>query len=472
MAIRSRGAIRTHRCGKTRRTNKSIPACLAALILGCLLPTAQAGPGRQDHSAESSLRPDSTPAVPSSAVSSSTATAEAEADELSPEELTEIEQATGADAATMAAEQNEASSGEGLAGILGGPTVAALLPDIAVILDVALAVFTDEQPLQTGGHDPQKTGFNLQQLELSLRKSVDPYFRFDANIVFSLFGVELEEAYATTLSLPFNLQVRAGQMLTRFGRLNSTHPHSWEFVDQPFMLGKIFGGEGNRGLGVELSYLTPLPWYVEIIGSTTDATGESTARSFYGANDGGIDSPLDFQNTLAIKQFFELSANWSLLWGLSVANGPNPHGRDTRSDVYGTDLYLKYRPITRASYTIVSLQTEWLYRRRQVPGLVLQDTGGYAQLWWRFAQRWATAGRYEYGTPTYDSSGNIAVDPLDPAQDSERHRASLNVTFWPTEFSRLRLQGSSDFPAWRPKPILATFLALEVVVGSHGAHKF
>ena len=55
---------------------------------------------------------------------------------------------------------------------------------------------------------------------------VDPYFRFDSNLVFSQFGVEIEEAYATTLDLPANLQVRAGQFLTRFGRINATHPHA------------------------------------------------------------------------------------------------------------------------------------------------------------------------------------------------------------------------------------------------------
>ena len=57
------------------------------------------------------------------------------------------------------------------------------------------------------------------------------------------FGVEVEEAYLTTLALPANLQVRASQFLTRFGRLNSTHPHAWDFTDQPLVNGRFFGGE-------------------------------------------------------------------------------------------------------------------------------------------------------------------------------------------------------------------------------------
>jgi hypothetical protein len=394
--------------------------------------------------------------------------------ELSPEELAEIEQAVGADAESLgeSAPADDRSDEQPAESSWIPAGAEALLPEISLILDAAFAVFSEEEPLQTGGHDPNETGFNLQQLELSMYKNVDPYFRFDTNIVFSLFGVEIEEAYGTTLDLPLSLQVRAGQFLTRFGRINASHHHGWDFVDQPFMFGKVFGGEGNRGLGVELSWLTPLPWFVEVVGSTTDAAGEATARSFYGAEDGGVDSPLSLQNTLALKQFFELSDDWSLLWGGSVANGPNPHGMETRSDVYGTDLYLKYRPITRASYTIVSLQAEWLYRRRQVPLDVLQDTGGYAQLFWRFARRWATAARYEYGSPTWDSGFDTTIDPLDPEQTSSRHRVSSNVTFWPTEFSRLRLQGSADMPGWRQSPIYAGMLALELVTGSHGAHQF
>lgn len=155
---------------------------------------------------------------------------------------------------------------------------------------------------------------------------MDPYFRFDANIVFELFEVEIEEVYATTLDLPALLQVRAGQFLTRFGRINSTHLHSWDFVDQPFAIGRIFGPEGNRGLGVELSWLAPLPWYVELVGSVTEASGEATAGSF-GSSDLGVDSPLDFQYTGAIKQFWPLRGDTSLAIGLSAATAPNATGR-------------------------------------------------------------------------------------------------------------------------------------------------
>ena len=381
-------------------------------------------------------------------------------------DLAELEKALAADKKTQdqSRSDDKEDKEEGVVATITR-TFQSLNPDISLIADVALAYFSDDDPLMIGGHDPNKTGFTLQQLELAVSAAVDPYFRFDANIVFSQFGVEIEEVYATTLALPWNLQARAGQFLTRFGRVNNSHPHTWAFVDQTLAIGKFFGGEGNRGLGLELSWLVPLlPWYVELIGSATDAAGASTARSFFGGDDLGVDGPGDFQYTAALKQFFPMSDNWSLSWGISYANGPNPTGRDNRSEIYGTDLYLKYRPITHGSYTVVSLEAEYLLRRRQVPADVLMDHGLYATLFWRFSRRWATAARYEFVT-------GVEEDYLDAAWTGDRHRASANVTFWPTEFSRLRLQYGYDVPAWRDGYHMV-LLAMEFAVGAHGSHKF
>ena len=339
-----------------------------------------------------------------------------------------------------------------------------LNPDISFIADFALSAFTTDTPLQLGAHDPQRTGFTFQQLEMAVSAAVDPYFRFDANIVFAEFGVEVEEAYGTTLALPAGLQARAGQFLTRFGRINATHPHSWLFMDQPLVIGKMFGAEGNRGVGIELSWLSPLPWYVEVLGSISDAAGEATARSFYGPTDLGVNDPRDFQFTTAIKQFFPLDDNWSLMWGLSAASGPNSTGQDNRSNLFGTDIYLKYRPITQGSYFILSLEAEGIVRLRQVPQERLTDFGSYTQLFSRFARRWGAAVRYEY------VSGELN-DYLDPEWTEARQRVSSNVTFWPTEFSRLRLQHNYDRPQWRDD-FHAVMLNVEFVVGSHGAHRF
>ncbi|HYX91908.1 MAG TPA: zinc-regulated TonB-dependent outer membrane receptor, partial [Myxococcaceae bacterium] len=355
-----------------------------------------------------------------------------------------------------------------------GFSLQSLNPDLSFIADVAGAWFSKGEPFQTGGHDPTERGFNLQALEMAVSKAVDPFFRFDANFAFSQEGVEIEEAYATSLSFPFRTQLRVGQFLTRFGRINNTHPHTWAFVDQPFAIGRVFGGDGNRGLGAELSWLTPLPWYVELVGSVTDARGENTARSFFGAEPLPLRSPLDLQITGALKQFFAVSDDLSLLWGLSTAAGPNSTGGErNRTDVYGTDLYLKFRPISDPSNpTIVSLQVEALYRRRQIPDALLRDLNGYAEIFWRFEPRWGIASRYEMGTGDDLFREPAVEDPLDPDWGRLRQRVSANVTFWPTEFSRVRLQGASSVIDTAARPEYSLFLAFEFAVGAHGAHVF
>ncbi|MFN7143191.1 MAG: zinc-regulated TonB-dependent outer membrane receptor, partial [Myxococcota bacterium] len=204
----------------------------------------------------------------------------------------------------------------------------------------------------------------------------------------------------------------------------------------------------------------------------TDAAGAGSARSFYGAEDLGFETPLDLQATLAVKQFFPMGPAWSLSWGLSAASGPNPTGIGNRTDVYGTDVYLRYRPVHAGAFTVVTLESEWFLRRRQVPGDLWSDLNGYTQATWRFQPRWVAAARWEYGAPSRGLDGAVVDDTLDPDWTADRHRLTGALTFLPTEFSRLRLQGAADLVGWRDAPDYAAMLAFEFNVGAHGAHTF
>ena len=382
-------------------------------------------------------------------------------DGLSPEERAELERALGADSAAM----DDSDVGPPTARPTGVAAVLqSLNPNLALILDATVSYFSAE-PLQAGAHDPNHTGFTLQQLEMHLDANVDPFFRLDANIVFSPSEVELEEAYATSLDLPVGLQLRVGRFLTRFGRSNNTHPHTWHFVDQPLVNGKLFGGEGSRGTGLEVSWLTPLPWYVELVASATEAAGAETARSFYGEDDRGVSGLEDLLYTLALKQFFPLDDDWSLLWGLSTQLGPNPTGDGARSTLLGSDLHLRYRPLHHAGRTSVELTVEGMLRRREIPGDTLQDWGMFAELVWQIDAEWEVGARHDFVS-------GVANDPLDPDEDGPRNRTTLEVAFYPSHFARVRLQGAHDRPSWRDEPIWATSLALEVLIGAHGAHSY
>lgn len=209
---------------------------------------------------------------------------------------------------------------------------------------------------------------------------------------------------------------------------------------------------------------------MELVASATAADGEETARSFYGADDPGIGGPEDLLYVTAVKQFFPVSESWSIAWGLSGAFGPNASRDGARTEIYGTDLYVKYRPITQANPPVVALQTEWLYRRRDLLPRPLHDYGGYAQLSYRFDPRWSIAGRYEYGSLTRDPDGTPSPDPLDPEWLRHRRRGALALTHYPTEYSRFRLQGGRD--TGLGPGVWSLFLTAEVATGAHAAHQF
>lgn len=387
----------------------------------------------------------------------------AEASEPTAEELEELRRALGEDAGPP----KPGASGAPAANGSTPPRVSAgsMNPEMSLIFDAALGWFSSDEPAQLGAHDPNKTGFTFQQLELHAFANVDPFFRFDANLVFSQFGVEVEEAYATTLGLPGQLQVRAGQFLTRFGRKNATHPHSWSFLDQPLVLGKFFGGESGRGLGIELSWLVPVSWYLEVVGSMNDAAGECCARSMLGGRDLGVNGIEDFVYSLMVKQFWDLGRDWGLNLGLSVQTGPNASGLGNRTLIGGLDLYLRWRPRASAGRTSVDLTVEVMARARELPGRNARDVGGFAELRWLIDQEWAVALRHE-------AVSGLQDDPLDPEWTETRQRSAVVLDFYPSHFSRLRLQLGADDKGWEDEVGLMALLGLEVVVGAHGSHGY
>ena len=122
----------------------------------------------------------------------------------------------------------------------------------------------DLDHIEVGDHDPQQRGFNARNIELAFDGAVDPYFEGFANIVFKLDNdnqtqVEVEEAFLQTTSLPFNLQLKAGQFFSAFGRINPTHPHTWDFADAPIVHGRLLGPDGLRGVGAQISWMVPVP---------------------------------------------------------------------------------------------------------------------------------------------------------------------------------------------------------------------
>ncbi len=345
--------------------------------------------------------------------------------------------------------------------------------------------------LLQGDHDPLVRGFTIPNAEISLDGAVDPYFKGFANIVYKLnsnaeTGVELEEAYFLTTSLPGNLQLRGGQFFTEIGRQNPQHPHAWSFTDQPLVLNRMFGPDGLRSQGARLSWLVPTRWYTEAMVSVLNSAGGTTA-SFRSDESAGIHGGAPVSRAVRglndllivprITASIDLTGTQTVLFGASAAFGPNNSGSDARTQIYGADLYWKWKSArASAGFPFVSWQTEALTRRYDaaervsaadpsvtLPSEKLKDRGIYSQLLWGIRPRIVAGLRGDV------VSGSKAAFASELRAD--RYRLSPNFTWYPTEFSKLRLQYNydhrkgigSDHSLW---------LQFEMILGAHAAHKF
>ena len=352
----------------------------------------------------------------------------------------------------------------------------------------------DLDHIEVGDHDPQQRGFNARNIELAFDGAVDPYFEGFANIVFKLDNdnqteVELEEAFLQTTSLPFNLQLKAGQFFSAFGRINPTHPHTWDFADAPLVHGRLLGPDGLRGVGAQISWIVPVPWYSQLILGVQNGRG-STGYSFRNPGDGGMffdrrttDRELrglqDFVWVPRWENSVDLSPTQVVLAGVSGAFGSNETGANSRTQIYGGDFLYKWKSANaEGGFPFVKWQTEFMYRRFEAGrGMnesfpvaeTFHDWGLYSQVLWGFKKGWVAGIRGDY----LDMEDSRFTDDF---ERQSRSRISANLTWYPTEFSKIRLQYNHDFlyenfflPA---RDVDSVFLQFEFILGAHGAHKF
>jgi len=374
-----------------------------------------------------------------------------------------------------------------------------LNPDISAILDTE-GGYQRRPFLFPSGDDPalrseegkKSLGFAVQEVELAFQAIVDPYFRADVFLTIpNLTGLEVEEAFATTTTLPWSLQVKAGSFRSAFGRQNGQHLHMQDFTRRPLLNAAFLGADGLRGPGAQVSWLAPLPFYLTLYAEAfslggPEEPGPGTTIAPPVASFGGGE-PHDLTYAAEAKAFFPLGEEWSIYAGLSGATGVSPglfQPRDTgvnvlganrRSYLAGADLYVKWKPPNVArGYNSVAWQTEAIWRHfDDVEGLPGGWDGGfYSQVVVQVARRWFLGVRGDVlGLPTSSSLGRTL-------------RGAGSLTFQMSEFARLRAYLEAEhaesgpsapgvvFTAVQPRDSLAAFLQLEISIGAHGAHPF
>ena len=360
------------------------------------------------------------------------------------------------------------------------PGSSLLNPALSFILDTSFGYYGqhtgqfDGLGLRIAGDDPSETreGFGVQEVEVAAQAAIDPYLEGAVFLtVPNLTGLEVEEAYLVTTSLPFNLQIKAGTFRSQIGRNNTQHLHLQNFTRRPLMTALLFGADGLRGPGAQASVLLPLPWFATLYGEAF-SIGEPDAGDLvpgFETFGGGVRlGPPNLTYTAELEQFWAPGEAHSIFLGLNFATGRSFNclvGTTAclpidgpRSFLYGGDLYYKWKP-PNVSRTYLSVQwtTEYFVR-------VLADDGpkegaGYSDFVLQFARRFYFGCRIDL------------VGAPDGPNLLRRYGYAGSLTFAPSEFSRLRLYLQELAGPGVPDTTVG-FLQAEYSIGAHGAHPF
>jgi hypothetical protein len=326
--------------------------------------------------------------------------------------------------------------------------------------------------------------FLLRGSELGFQAPLDPYTRFKAFLgahaeppaLAEEHGEEehdhdhislgVGEAYMEWVALPGNMRLRVGKFRQQYGTLNRWHIHALPSVDVPFALRNIFGGHGLVGLGVGADWQLPGVW-ASSNGLTVEVVNADNHSAFAGSH---FSDP-----TVLLRHtgFFDLGEDAYFEIGLNGVAGPNDEEGELDTTVYGLDFNYVWEPIQRTKYRNVELRGEYLHTRFETGeeefGTVDTDSF-YAYLSWKFSRRWIVGLRYDDAELP---SPRIELFHEQPFTEGLKERAwSPFLTFWQSEFVRLRLQyqhASRDFD-WAHGPDDDDRLWLQVTFAA-GPHK-
>ncbi len=279
-------------------------------------------------------------------------------------------------------------------------------PDISFIGDFRFFMHNDKEscPDEDG-----KLILDFHELEIACTGYLNPFAR--ADIYLGIHGtegpIEIEEAYLTLLrGLPLNLQLKAGQYLPDFGKLNTQHPHQWSWIERPLMFHEMFGHDGFRDIGINISSLVPVG--STALGLSVHALKTGCVGEHHHHNDGeseeenhelqettqkdlGFLSRISAFAPLGDVTFLEAGISWLRAESLPIEN--------KYADMLNFDFKLKWRPDNYKSLTLVA---EYLINSRSVEkeddqGVMdVTSTGSFVALDFQFQRRFNSGLFYDY----------------------------------------------------------------------------
>jgi hypothetical protein len=334
----------------------------------------------------------------------------------------------------------------------------------------------------TGTDQPGGWDVNQRSMELNVAASVDPFAKgyavinAQADPVTGESSLDVEEAAIQTTSLPWNLELKAGQFFGEFGRLAYIHDHELPFVNRPLVLDQYIGGE-SKTIGAQLNWLLPLDHYVSLTAGAGNQFGDVP-------NDPGGFRSLDELNFWGrLSTYFDLAPDWQIETGISglinpstgISQGgalPQPDGStltEKARTLGGVDFSLRYVPLQDNQFRSFTWGTEVLYSTNRY----LDDPNGIPGSGDEFSKNVGSVGLYSYLAYKFNRqwTGGFLFQFMESDQDvnARTYAYSPYVTWAISHWNQLRLQytHTDQNAATGLKGYDAAYLQWCWIIGSH-----
>lgn len=373
-----------------------------------------------------------------------------------------------------------------------GPANPTLLPNISAIGDFVVDASPDGSTLEDGSRAL------MREVELGFQAVVDPYFRADFFLGVHGDGIDAEEAYLSTLALPWSSQLRLGKFLLPVGKQNTTHRPELHTVEHSYVVGDFLGPEGLKGTGIWLSKVfAPFGFYQEIQLAAVDhfggdehahadeaeepepITAEPANRSL-----SGLGYAVRLRNYRDLTEAANIELSGSFATGKRAVHmecvGPDAPdcfngitGVNARQSIIGGDLTFRWKPLDRALYKSFIVQAEWMRRVNPAPDLPVPPAGNDVQLEeeardydglyvfarYQLTRRVHVGGRYDWLQDPHAAGARISA-------------ATAQVTFFPSEFSKMVVALERVMPPPGEDGFFRVLLQTTFAIGPHRPHPF
>jgi hypothetical protein len=357
-----------------------------------------------------------------------------------------------------------------------------LNPELSAGIEMfGAAVFQDGEFYEEGGllgtddHEhggPMRSGFFLREAAFHVQSTLDPFSM--VKLAFALEGgqAHLEEAYVVYSSILPRVGLTLGKFRQTFGAVNRWHRHALDQFDFPVVLKELFGGEGLAQTGLSVDWLMPAMW-AHAQEMTLQVTNSQNDH-FLAGESFSLPSGL-----LKLKNYWDLNRNTYLELGFTGLAGFNNRAAFTGTDdagetvvladeavrtswAAGADLTLNWDPVHRAKYRGFVWRTEFIYARKDTLDDLLDFWGGYSYVENQFSASVSAGVR-----------GDLVrgFRSVDGSADHFSYQVSPYVTWWQSEFVRLRLQydGVADYAEPFEHRVI---LQLEAAAGPHKHERY